>query len=263
MTQPHHAHLSATRGAFPAVAKQEVAAAGGAEFALEDVFRTEAGAQELGAIGFRQVEQDIFRPRLVARRHHVEPLDGIRLVAGAEFLEPFWGIGKLRLKLSGDLGAHFVAAAPDRGADGGEEIGGPRAELHLHLADGFRDDTLEGAAPSGMNGGYGASSGVDEKNRDAVGGLYGQQEAGTVCGGGITPARFKGSSVDEMDQIGMDLLERNEPEVRRAEGELEAAAVLQCMFSTVPFRETEIQDLPATHGADTAGASAKTMDQPG
>ena len=82
-------------GALLAIAEEEVAAAGGTEIADEDVWGAEARAEELGAIGFTEVEEDVFRRGLVARGHHVEPLDGIGFVASAEFIEPFRGLGKL------------------------------------------------------------------------------------------------------------------------------------------------------------------------
>jgi len=104
---------TAALGAFLAVAEEEVAAAGGAEVAGEDVWGAEAGTEELGAVGFAKIEQDIFWRGLVAGGHHVEPLDGVGFVAGAEFIEPFRRIDKLRLKLDGDFGANFVAAAAD------------------------------------------------------------------------------------------------------------------------------------------------------
>src|SRR6266849_7700386 len=143
-------------GAFFAVAEEEIAAAGGAEFADKDVGGAEAGAKELGAIGFAEIEEDVLRWRLVAGGHHVEPLDGIGLVAGAEFVKPFGGFSELGLELGGDFSANFVAAAADRGADGGEEAGGIGFELHVHLANCFDDDALQGATPAGVNGGDGA-----------------------------------------------------------------------------------------------------------
>ncbi len=78
----------------------------------------------MGAIGFAEIEEDVFGRRLVAWWPHVEPLDGIGLIAGAEFVEPLGGFGELGLKLGGDFGADFVAAAADGRADGGEELGG-------------------------------------------------------------------------------------------------------------------------------------------
>ena len=124
----------------------------------------------------------------MAGRHHVEPLDGIGLVAGAEFVEPFGGFGKLGEELGGDFRADFVTATANGRADGGEEVGGLGLEVHLHLADGLDDDAGQSAAPTGVNGSDGALFGVNEEDGDAVGGLDGQEEAGAVGGGGVSLA---------------------------------------------------------------------------
>ena len=191
--------------AFFTVAEEEIAAAGGAEIADEDVGGAEAGAEELVAIRFAEIEQDVFGRGLVAGGHPVEPLNGIGFVAGAEFVEPFGGLGKLRLKLGGNFGADFVAAAADGRADGGKEAGRLGAELHFHLADGFDDDALEGAAPTGMDGCDGAFFRVDEEDRDAVGGLYAEKEAGEIGGGSVAAARLCWCGVEEMDDVGVNL----------------------------------------------------------
>jgi len=47
-------------GALFAVAEEEAGAAGGAEVACKDVLGAEAGGEELRAIGFFQVEEDVF-----------------------------------------------------------------------------------------------------------------------------------------------------------------------------------------------------------
>ncbi len=262
-TNADDGHEAAARSTFLAVAEEKIAAAGGAEIADEDVWGAEASTEELATIGFAEIEQNIFGWRLVAGGHHVEPLDGIGFIAGAEFVEPFGRIGKLRLKLGGDFGADFVAAAADGGADGSEEIGGLGLELHVHLADGFDDDALERAAPAGVNGGDGTLFRIDEENRDAIGGLDAQEEAGTVGGGGIAGARFGRRGVEKMDDVGMDLFQRDELEVRCAEGGLEAAAVLEDVFCAIPFGKTEIENFFAVQEADAAGAGAEAVDKPG
>ncbi len=227
-------------GALFAVAEEEIGAAGGAEIADEDVLGAEAGGEELGAIGFFQVEEDVFGRGLVAGGHHVEPLDGIGFVAGAEFVKPIGGVGELGVELDGDFGADFVTAAADGRADGGEQACGLGAEMHLHLADGFDGDAGEGAAPAGVDGGYGAVFGVDEEYGDAVGSLDAEQEARAVGGGGVALAGFVGDGVDEMDDVGVDLLEGDELEIGGAEGGLEAAAVFEDVFARVPIGEAEI-----------------------
>ncbi len=256
-------------GAFFAVAEEEVAAARGAQIADEDVWGAQAGAEELSAIGFAEVEQDILGRALVARGHHIHPLNRIGLVTGAEFVEPFGGFGKLRLELGGNFGADFVAAAADRRADGGEEAAGLGAELHLHLADGFDDDALQRAAPAGMDGSDGAFFRIDEENGDTVGGLHTEKETGAVGdrsvarhGGQATP-RLGGLGVEKMDDIGMDLFQRDELDLGCGKGGLETAAVFKDVFSIVPFGEAEIQNLFAALVGNAAGACAEAVDKPG
>lgn len=50
----------------------------------------------------------------------------------------------------------------------------------MDLANGFLGDAGEGAAPTGVNGGNSAVFGIGEKDGDAVGGLDGQEKAGSV-----------------------------------------------------------------------------------
>src|SRR5260370_960400 len=92
-----------------------------------------------------------------------------------------------------------------------------------------------------MHGGNGELLRVQEENGDAVSSLHAQEKAGTVRGGSIAPARFGRCGVEKMDDIGMNLFQGDEFEVRRVEGGLEAAAVFQDVFFSVPFGETEIE----------------------
>ena len=146
----------------------------------------------------------------------------------------------MAVELDGDFGADFVTAATDGGADGGKEVGGFGFEVHLHLADGFDGDAGERAAPPGVNGGYGAVFGVDEEYGYAVGSLDAEQEAGAVGGGSIAFAGCVGGDVEEMDYVGMDLLEGDELEIVGAECGLQAAAVFKDVFASVPIGEAEI-----------------------
>jgi len=168
-----YGHQAAGGGALFAVGEEEVGAAGGAEVDGVDVLGAEACGQELGAVGFAEVEEDAFGRGLVSGGHHVEPLDGVGLLAGAEFVEVGGGVGELGEELGGDFGADFVAAGADAGADGGQEIGGLGGEVHLHFADGFGGDAGQCATPAGVDGGDGAFLGVDQEDGNAVGGLDG------------------------------------------------------------------------------------------
>jgi len=166
---------AAGKRAFFAITEEQIAAAGGAEIAEENVLAAKAGFEKLGAVGFAKIEEDAFGRRLVAGRLHVEPLKRVRLVTGAKFVEPFRSVGKLRMEGGSDFGADFVATAADRGTDCGEKVRGPGAKFHLHTANGFGDDALKGATPSRVNGGDRAGRGIDEKNGNAVGGLHAEE----------------------------------------------------------------------------------------
>ncbi len=195
--------------------------------------------------------------------HPIEPLNGIGLVAGAEFVEPLWSFGKLGKELGGNFGADSVAAAADGGADGGEEVGGLSLEVHLHFADGFGDDAGQGAAPAGVDSGDGAFFRVDKENGNAIGGLDGQEQTGAVSDGGVSLANLSKWCVEEMDHVGVDLLQGDEFHVGDTEGGLEAATVFEDVFVGVPFCETEIKNFWAVLTADAAGFGAETMDEPG
>jgi len=207
----------------------------------EDVGARRPAPRKLAAIGFAEIEEDIFG-RGLWPGHHVEPLDGVGLVAGAEFVKPFGGFGKLGLKTGGDFGATHSSSRRWK-ADASEEISGLGFELHLHLADGFDDDALERAAPSGVNCCDGALFRIDEENRDTVGGLDGKEKAERL----VTEA-FRGKvrrvRRRKMDDVGMDLFQRNEFEVRCAEADWKTAAVFEDAFLAIPFGKTEIERFP-------------------
>ena len=97
----------------------------------------------------------------MAGRFHVEPLERIGLFAGARFVEIFDGISELRGEFGDEVGGHFVATGPDGRTDRGEEIRRLAAKFELHSADGFLGDAGEGAAPTGVNGGYGLIFWID------------------------------------------------------------------------------------------------------
>src|SRR5438034_11295821 len=94
-------------------------------------------------------------------------------------------------------------------------------------------------------------------------GLDAQEKAWTVADRGIALTRLGRCDVEKMDDVGMDLFKRNELQVGRAEGELEAAAVFEDVVLGVPFGEAEIENSFAALTADTAGRGAEAVDEPG
>ena len=111
---------AAGAGALFAVAEEERGMAGGAEAGRKDIFFVNAGGEELRAIGFGEIEADVFGRRLVAGRHHVKPLERIGFFAGAGLVEIVGRGGELGCELNDEFGADFVAAGADGRADGGE-----------------------------------------------------------------------------------------------------------------------------------------------
>ena len=55
-------------------------------------------------------------------------------------------------------------------------------------------------------------------------------------------AKFGRACFEQMNDIGVNLLQSNERKVARAEDRLEAAAVFDDVFASVPVRETKIQN---------------------
>lgn len=253
----------ATRaGAFFPVGEEEVRTAGAAKIHDMDVARLQSGGEELGAIGFAEVEEDVFRRRLVAGRGHVEPLERIRFVSGPKLIEIGGGVGELGEELGGDFGADFVAAGADAGADGGYEVARVGGEVHLHGTNGFGDDAGERAAPTGVNGGDGALFRVDQEDRNAVSGLHGEEEARTIGHQSITAAGFGGCGLEDVNHVGVDLLQRDEWKIGGAEGGLEAAAVFETVFAGVPVGEAEVEDFFTVEAGHAARPCAETMNEP-
>ena len=102
------------------MAKEHACVAGGTEVAYINIFGEKAGRGELRTIGFAEIQVDILGGRLVAGRLHVEPLEWVRLFAGAGLVEIVSRIGKLRCEFGSEVGGNFVAARANRRADGGQ-----------------------------------------------------------------------------------------------------------------------------------------------
>ena len=104
------------------ITKEKVGMTSGAKARREDVFLADSSGEELGAIGFGQIEMNVFGRRLVTGRHHVEPLEWIGFFACARLIEILVGVGKLRGELGDEVRADFVAARADAGSNSGEKI---------------------------------------------------------------------------------------------------------------------------------------------
>lgn len=66
-----------------------------------------------------------------------------------------------------------------------------------------------------------------------------------------------------MNDVGVDLLQRDEWKIGGREGGLEAAAVFLDVFAGVPVGEAEIEDVIAVERADAAGTCREAVTEPG
>jgi len=253
---------AAGAGALFTVAEKEVEMAGGAEIRREDILVAEAGGEELGAIGFGQIEADVSRRGLMARGHHVEPLKGVGLFASARLVEVVGCIGKLRRELRDEFRADFVAAGANAGADGGEKVGRIRMKAGVEFADSFFEDAGEGATPTGVDGGDDLFFRIDEKDRNAIGGLNGDEKTGSLGKRSVPLARFFGSGSEGPDDGRMDLLQGNKREFFSAERGLEFFAVRKDVFTGVPIGKAKVEDFAAVEVGGAARSGAEAVDKP-
>ena len=115
----------------------------------------------------------------------------------------------------------------------------------MKFADGFFKDAGERAAPAGVNGGNNTFLGIDEKNRNAVGGLDAKEKAGSFSEGCVAFAGFFRVGGERPDDGGMDLFESDELEFLCAERRLKFCPVGKDVFALVPFGKAEIKDFAA------------------
>jgi hypothetical protein len=244
-----------------AVAEKQIRAAARAEIADGNTLCGDAGFEKLRAVCSAKIEADILWRGLVAGRHHVEPLERVGFVASAQLVEPFRGVRELRLEGLRNLGANFVAAAADGGADGGNEVFRASAEFHAHPADGFLDDALEGAAPTGVNSGDSVAAGVSQKYRDAISGLDREEETRPIRQRGIAAARLRGSGFKRADDVGMKLAKRHERHFLCGQGSQQKFAIFKDILARVPFGEAEVEDTLIVERAEATEARAESVDE--
>ena len=189
------------------MAEEEIGAAGGAKVADENVLGAKARGQELRAVGFAEIEMDVFGRRLVAGGLHVEPLERVGLFAGAGFVEIVGGIGELRGEFGDEVGGDFVAARADGGAERRRED--PRACCRIRIACGRRLFARRGRGCRAIRRGWRRRRVFSASTR-----RMGTQSAvwmarrmpGAIGGGGVAFARIGGGLREMVEHVGMDLL---------------------------------------------------------
>ena len=111
----------------------------------------------------------------MARRCHVEPLNGIGFVTRAWLVEIIVRVSELGGEFGDKFDANFITTRADGRTKRGEKVGRLAAEFELHAANGLLSDASESAAPPSMNSGDYALLGINEENRYAIGCLHGEQ----------------------------------------------------------------------------------------
>jgi len=198
----------------------------------------------------------------MARGPHIEPLQRIGLVTRAGFVEVFRGVGELGGELRDQLGPNLVAARADRRTNCGQQIRRAAGEFPLHGTDGFLCDASESAPPSRVDCGDRALSWIDKEDWHAIRGLNGEQESRARGGGSIADAGRIGSGVENLNGVGVNLLESDQAERFAGDTILKSGAVFRDVIAGIPVGKTQIQNILPIQRADSPFAAAETMNQP-
>ena len=95
-----------------------------------------------------------------------------------DFTKQILRISELRFELLAYFRSNVVAAGVNPGADGRFNIFGQRTEAAAHFSHSLFDNALDRAAPTRMEDSHGSLLGVDQNNRQAIGGLDAKENAG-------------------------------------------------------------------------------------
>lgn len=210
-----------------------------------------------------KIEANILRGRLVTRRCHVEPLNGIGFVTRAWLVEIIVRVSELGGEFDDKFDANFITTRADGRTKRGEKVGRLAAEFKSHAANGLLSDASESAAPPSMNSGDYALLGINEENRYAIGSLHAEQQPMGVCEGGVALWRPGGGLREKVNDVGMDLLQGEQSKALSSDSGLEEAAIFCYGFAGIPLQEAKIQNFLSVDDASSAGARAEAMDKPG
>lgn len=271
-------HHSSGHAVLGAVGKQDVGAAGGAESDFRDIFRGESGVEQLAAVGFGQVEEDLLGQFTVAggarsqEEQRIFFVDLVRLFGDAEETA---SITELRFESSANLGPDLIATSANAGTDDGFQVAGTAAEVSPHLSDALFDNSLDRSAPSGMEDANGLAFCVHNNDGKAIGGQDGQQDSRGSGYKAIAGQRLFRSSCNVVDEVGMNLTQGGQRPGSGlvfdslfsagfcGNGRGKGLAVALDGGARVVGGETQIQATAAVGFGDAADSGAESMDQPG
>ena len=211
-------------------------------------------------------------------QHGIFFADGIALL---HFAEQLCRVGKLRLKLLADFRSHFITAAVNTRTDRRIEIAWTASEMAMHLAHSLFHNALDRAPPARVEHAHGAPLRVDENHRQAIRGLNAEKQTRRRCDESIAGELRCRRRVDEMDDVGMNLAQRDQwPALgvrlsrgcswdflsfaaERADFMQKRGAVSLDRGFRILFGESEIEVSIPIGARESARASGKSVDEPG
>jgi hypothetical protein len=159
----------------------------------KDILRPDAQLEELDTVGFLQIQKE-FSP--AARQRTKEDIG-----------EP--SIGKPPAHIFPDL----ITVFSDTGTERGEHLLRIGAIMLLHAQDDLLHDSIERSLPAAVHGSDSASGFIDEENGQAIRCFDDQENPGKICDQGIAAQIFIRDVPDKMDNLRVDLIEPDKPEV--------------------------------------------------
>ena len=104
-----------------------------------------------------------------------------------------------------DFFPDLIAASLDSWTDGGLQVTRTRAKMTEHLAHTLLHDSLDGAAPAGMEDADGVMLRIHQNDWEAVSSLDGNEQAGRTGDQAIARERLLGNVIDAVNDVGMNL----------------------------------------------------------
>src|SRR5580698_2305956 len=259
---PDHPQQSPAHCPFLAVAEQPIHVARRAKLRHKNILLQHSGLKQLQLVRLLQIEQHLLRGRLMPRRHHVQPLQRVRLVARPQLIKKFRCIEKLRGKIRRNLCPDLIAAPANRRPDRREQILRLRSKLHLHLPDCLRHDPCQRPAPPRVNRRHDALLWIDHQHRRTIRRSHSEQQSFAIRRQRIALALLTRRRIENPNHIRMNLVQRHKIQIARANRRLKSLLVRFDVLALVPFHRAKIQDFLAVEIADPTGSRGKSMHEP-
>jgi hypothetical protein len=223
----------------------------------------------LAAVGLYEVQEEIHWKLAVPGSARGEKKHGIFLanrIGLLDFMEEVSRVGELRVEVFADLFADGVAAIVYARADGSLKVARTASKLKTHYAYAFFDDALDCPAPAGMENSDGRPRAIYKDDRQAVRSNYGQQQAWRVADHAVADERRNWRSCHQMDEIGMNLANRNDgprPFAIRSKFGKEGGTVSFNRGPGIGLGEAEIKRMASVGARIAAWPCRKSVNEPG